>query len=123
MGSQNGPGRPVSQASGELSRVKRPAGHFAAYKDLVREVLSLAHIAHRINVRRIPGTYKVSPRFVSMSSRMLECATWLAVAIVTPIAVVVIGLISGVRLIRCGAQCKTESASGLCALCESKPVR
>jgi hypothetical protein len=100
---QNGLGRPVSQASGEFSWAVRPAGYIAAYKDLVREFLSIACIAHRISVRRIPDAYNVSPRFICITSRMLEYATWLAVVVVTPNAVVIglfSGAFSGARLIR-----------------------
>lgn len=113
---KNGVGRPVfPHASGGFSRARPPTGHFAAYRDLVSETLSLAELAHRINVLRVPPIYRVSSRLIFMQSRLLKFAVFSAVLVVTPVVPLVIVPASVWRLIRC----KSKACPG-CAYCELK---
>jgi len=114
--------RPVSQASGEFNRVNRPVGYFAAYRDLLREFSAIVDIVHRVNIRRIPQAYGVPSRFVVISSWLLGRLMLFSAVVVTPV-VFVIGLISTIRLIRCGARCRDGAVSSVCFFCKSKPAR
>lgn len=115
---KNGVGRPVfPHASGGFSRAHHPTGHFAAYRDLVRETLSVADLAHRIHVRRMPSIYRVSPRLIDVQSRLLKLAVLTGIVIVTPALLIVTASASAGSLIRCKV---LKKACAGCAYCHMK---
>lgn len=114
---KNGVGRPVfPHASGGFSRARHPTGHFAAYRDLVQETLSIADLAHRIHVRRMPPIYRVSSQMIDVQSRLLKLAVFIGIVIVTPALFFVTASTSAWSLIRCKVLKKTCAGCAYCHL-------